>query len=200
MEVLEVLLARHGITNTVRFDPQHSHVQCYAHIINICSSHIISSFTSTPESYISQLKITPDPNYLCHCTDSLDARNKSDSDSGTELGNLDNNDNDDNDQDYELKLASCHRQGNPKPKGWVDTMKCNPLWRAQRVIHLLCSSDNHRTEFQKIIINGNEHGFFTKMDSSGNQVKDDIPVLQVLRDIRTRWDLVYLMLLHLREL
>jgi len=79
-------------------------------------------------------------------------------------------------------------------------MKRNPLRCAQRVIHLLCSSDNHRTEFQKIIVNGNEHGFFTKMDSSGNQVKDDVPVLQVLRDVRTRWDSVYLILLRLREL
>jgi len=113
MEALEVLLARCGITDTVRFDPQCSHVQCYAHIINICSSHVISSFTSTPESYISQLKITSDPDYLCHRGDSSDTGNESDSDSGTESGNSDDNDdndndNDDNDQDYKLKLASCH--------------------------------------------------------------------------------------------
>ena len=130
MEALEVLLARRGITDTVRFDPQRSCVRCYAHIINICSSHIISSFTSTPESYISQLKITPDPDYLCHCSDSLDAGNESDSDSGTESGNSDDDDDDDDDQDYKLKLASCHHQGNPKPKGWVDTMKRDPLRRA----------------------------------------------------------------------
>ena len=81
------------------------------------SSHVISSFTSTPESYISQLKITPDPNYLCHHGDSSDSGNESDSDSGTELGNSDDDDNDDDNQDYKLKLASCHHQGNPKPKG-----------------------------------------------------------------------------------
>jgi len=109
MEALEVLLARRGITDMVRFDPQRSRVRCYAHIINICSSHVISSFTSTPESYISQLKITPDPDYLCHCGDSLDAGNESDLDSGTESGNSDDdNNNNNNNQDYKLKLASCH--------------------------------------------------------------------------------------------
>ena len=55
-------------------------------------------------------------------------------------------------------------------------------------------------EFRKIIVNGNKHGFFTKKDSDGNQVKGDVPELQVLRDMKTRWDSVYLMLLRLRVL
>ena len=195
MEWIEVLLARCGIADTVKFDHLRNRVRCYAHIINICSSHIISSFTSTPESYLSQLKVTLDPDYLTHCNDG----HESDSDSENE--SRDSDDEDVDNHDYELKLARCHRQGNPKSKGWVDTMKGDPLRCTRRVIRLLRSSDHHRSEFRKIIVNGNKHGFFTKTDSNGNQVKDDdVPELQVLRDVKTRWDSVYLMLLRLREL
>ena len=114
----------------------------------------------------------------------------------------DSDDDDVGDQDYELKLARCHnRQGKPpKPKAWVDTMKGDPLRHAQRVIHLLCSSDNHRTKFQKIIVDGNKLSLFMKKDGDGNQVKDNVPELQLLRDVKTRWDSVYMMLLRLRQL
>jgi len=199
MEWIEILLARRGITDTARFDHLCNCVWCYAHIINICSSHIISSFTSTPKSYLSQLKIAVDPNYLTYRSDGSDPRDVSDLDSKNESRDLDDDDVDH--KDYKVKLACCHnRGGNPKPKGWVDTMKGDPLWHARRVIRLLRSSDHHRMEFQKIVVNGNKHGFFTKKDSDGNQVKGNVPELQVLRDVKTRWDSVYLMLLHLRVL
>jgi len=199
MEWIEILLARRGITDMARFDHLRNCVRCYAYIINICSSHIISSFTSTPESYLSQLKVAVDPDYLTYCSDGSDPGDVSDSDCENE--SCDSDDDDVDDKDYKVKLARCHDcRGNPKPKGWVDTMKGDPLQCARRVIHLLHSSDHHRMEFRKIIVNGNEHGFFTKKDSDGNQVKGDVPELQVLRDVKTRWDSVYLMLLCLRVL
>jgi len=153
-----------------------------------------------PESYLLQLKVPLDPNYLTHCSDGLDSGNESDSDSEDE--SHDSDDNNIGDQDYKLKLAHCHnRQGKPpKPKAWVDTMKGDPLWHAWRVIHLLCSLDNHRTEFQKIIVDGNKLGLFMKKDGDSNQVKDNVPELQLLRDMKTRWDSVYMMLLYLRQL
>jgi len=60
-------------------------------------------------------------------------------------------------------------------------MKGDPLWHAQRVIRLLCSSDNHRTEFQKIIVDGNKLSLFMKKDGDGNQVKDNVPELQLVK-------------------
>jgi len=200
MEWIQDILTKHGIADTLSFYHQRNHVWCYAHIINICSSHVISSFTSMPESYLSQLKVPLDPNYLTHHSNGLDSGNESDLDSKDE--SCDSDDDNVGDQDYKLKLAHCHnRQGKPpKPKAWVNTMKGDPLWHAQRVIHLLHSSDNHRTKFQKIIIDGNKLSLFMKKDGDGNQVKDNIPELQLLRDVKTRWDLVYMMLLCLRQL
>jgi len=60
-------------------------------------------------------------------------------------------------------------------------MKGDPLWHAQRVIRLLRSSDNHRTEFQKIIVDGNKLSLFMKKDGDGNQVKDNVPELQLVK-------------------
>ena len=40
------------------------HIRCYAHIINICSSHIVASVTSTSKSYLFNLKIPVDSNYV----------------------------------------------------------------------------------------------------------------------------------------
>jgi len=200
MEWIQDILTKRGIADTLSFHHQRNRVRCYAHIINICSSHVISSFTSTPKSYLLQLKVPLDPDYLTHRSDGLDSGNESDSDSEDE--SCDSDDDDVGDQDYELKLARCHnRQGKPpKPKAWVDTMKGDPLRRARRVIRLLRSSDNHRTEFQKIIVDGNKLSLFMKKDGDGNQVKDNVPELQLLRDVKTRWDSVYMMLLRLRQL
>jgi len=153
-----------------------------------------------PESYLSQLKVPLDPDYLTHRSDGLDSENESDLDSKDEFCDLD--DDDISDQDYKLKLAHCHnRQGKPpKPKAWVDTMRGDPLQHARRVICLLHSSDNHRTKFQKIVVDGNKLSLFMEKDGDGNQVKDNVLELQLLRDMKTRWDLVYMMLLHLRQL
>ena len=181
MEWIQDILTKCGIADTLSFHHQRNCVWCYAHIINICSSHVISSFTSTPESYLLQLKVPLDPNYLTHRSDGLDSGNESDSDSEDEY--CDSDDDDVSDQDYKLKLARCHnRQGKPpKPKAWVDTMKGDPLRRARRVIRLLRSSDNHRTEFQKIIVDGNKLSLFMKKDGDGNQVKDNVPELQLVK-------------------
>ena len=58
-----------------------------------------------PESYLLQLKVPLDPNYLTHRSNGLDSGNESDSDSKDE--SCDSDDDDVGDQDYKLKLARC---------------------------------------------------------------------------------------------
>jgi hypothetical protein len=181
MEELQHLLTKREIANLVSFDPLNNHIQCYAHIINICSSHVIASFTSTSKSYLSRLKVPPSPNHA--------SRNDSDSDDESD------------DDDYELELPGCYdRQGNSKFRAWTECIKHDPLRHAQRVIRLLRSSDEHRKGFEKFIQDGNEHGWFTMKDSDGKRAVVVVPELQLLRDVKTRWDSVYMMLLRLREL
>jgi len=63
MQALESLLEkREKATKPLDFDSLNHCIHCYAHIINICSSHIIASVTSTSKSYLSDLKVPVDPN------------------------------------------------------------------------------------------------------------------------------------------
>ena len=47
---------------------------------------------------------------------------------------------------------------------------------------------------------GNNKQWFTTTDEAGNSIPDTLPCLELLRDVKTRWDSVYLMLHRLREL
>jgi hypothetical protein len=189
MEELQYLLAKCRIGDMVSFDHLNNHIWCYAHIINICSSHIVASFTSTSNSYLAGLKVPLNSKYQIpdNNSDSNDKLHHSDD----EVGN----------KDYNFKLPSCYDcQGNSKFRAWAKGVKRDPLRRARRVIRLLRSSDKHRNGFQKFIQDGNVHGWFTTKHSDGKRAVVVVPELQLLRDVKTRWDSVYMMLLRLREL
>jgi len=185
-DLLEDLLAKCRITEVVSFNHTKNRIWCYAHIINICSSHVVSSFTSTPTSYLAQLNIPLDRDYATH----------DDPDSNNESSHLD-----DDYQDFKLDLPPCysHRDSSGL-QAWVEGIKHDPLRHAQRVIRLLRSSDEHRRGFLELIQNGNKHGWFDMKDKDGKRIAGNVPELQLLRDVKTRWDSVYMMLMHLRVL
>ena len=170
-DLLEDLLTKCGITEVVSFHHMKNRVWCYAHIINICSSHVVSSFTSTPTSYLSQLNIPLDPNYATY--NDLDSNNGS-------------SHSDDDNQDFKLDLPCCYsHQDRSGLQAWVEGIKHDPLRCAQRVIHLLCSSDKHRRGFLKLIQNGNEHSWFNMKDKDGKCIAGNVLELQLLRDVKT---------------
>lgn len=181
MRELESLLAERETDITINFDNLNHRVRCYAHIINICSSHIISSVTSF-KTYVSLHNVSHD---LTTCNDSQDEPD-------------DNNNNNNID---ELELADCYIDGgNLKLKRWFEGIRHDPLRCAQRVIRLLRSSDQHREGFRIFICDRNKCNWFTRKDKNGKCVPTKVSVLQPLRDVKTRWDSVYLMLRRLREL
>ena len=75
MQALESLLEKRKkckkATKPLDFDSLNHHIHCYTHIINICSSHIVASVTSTSKSYLSDLKVPVDPNNVT-CDDDND--------------------------------------------------------------------------------------------------------------------------------
>jgi hypothetical protein len=73
MRELESLLAARKTAIAVGFDHLNHCVRCYAHIINICSSHIISSVTSIPKPHISGLKVPAGSNVRSNNLDDSDA-------------------------------------------------------------------------------------------------------------------------------
>jgi hypothetical protein len=170
----------------VNFDNLNNHVWCYAHIINICSSHIISLVTSVSKWYLSKLKVPIDSNSTIHneSNDELDD------------GNIDT-DHDIDELDLDNFYDDC---GNSKLKEWIAGIKCDPLRRARRIIHLLQSSDQCRKGFHRFIQDRNEQNWFSEKTDTGKWHMVQVPMLQLLRDVKTRWDSVYLILQYLRSL
>jgi len=75
MQELQSLLAKHETAIGLDFDHLKHHIWCYAHIINICSSHIISSMTSVSEWYLSNLKVPADTDCMFCAKDDNDLGN-----------------------------------------------------------------------------------------------------------------------------
>jgi len=97
---------------TIDFSSSNNRICCYAHIINICSAHIIASVTSSKKHDLSSLGIPADG-----------SGNGSDDDSDDEGdGNLAHGIN-------ELELAAeCYDdQGNSNLRQWFSGLKCDPL-------------------------------------------------------------------------
>jgi len=142
--------------------------------------------TSTSKSYLREFDTPGDSSYPT-CPDSDDELDDSDVDPNDNIGNL--------------RLADCYdHRGDLDLKCWFTGMKHDPVGQAHRVICLLHILDQRREEFHAFIEDGNKCGWFTVKNDDGMHVLVEVPVLQLLRDVKTRWDSVYMMLRHLQEL
>jgi len=83
MDALQTLLDQCKISKKIGFDPLDCQICCYAHIINICTSHVIASATSTSKSYLANLKVPVNLDDVA-CGDSNNASDNSASDVGSD--------------------------------------------------------------------------------------------------------------------
>src|SRR5258707_4739340 len=74
-------------------------------------------------------------------------------------------------------------------------LKCDPIKRAHRIVRIVRSSDQRKQVFKNVISTGNNSGWFR---SHNNEVIK-LPNLELLRDVKTRWDSVYRMIEGLLE-
>ncbi|KAH9015353.1 hypothetical protein EDB85DRAFT_2156753 [Lactarius pseudohatsudake] len=172
MRELEALLAARETNIEIDFDHLNHRIRCYAHIVNICSSHVVASVTSTSKSYLTDLGVTPDTHHPV-CDESDDESDDGDTNLHREIDELDLADGYDDSHDSKLK-------------SWVAGIKRDPIRRARRVVCLLRSSDLHREDFLTVISDGNERGWFTrKID--GERTPVQIPELQLLSSVGEVW-------------
>ncbi|SRR6266581_1286705 len=76
-----------------------------------------------------------------------------------------------------------------------DTVATDPIAVARKAVRVIRESGTRRETFNSIIKEGNKKGWFKEEGSSDTIELDE---LQLLRDVRTRWDSVYFMLQRLR--
>jgi len=190
MQSLQTLLDEREVGTKVNFNHLDNRVRCYAHIINICCSHIIASVTSIPKSYLSDLKVPIGSDYASR-DDGLDGN---DSDEGL-----------DNPKPSHtvdpLRLADSFKsKGDPELTRWFLGIARDPLRRARKLVNFLRSSGQRKEGLRDAINKGNATKWFSGKDEDGNHIEVQVPQLELLKDVKTRWDSVYMMLERLRQL
>ncbi|KAN0111972.1 Ribonuclease H-like domain containing protein, partial [Russula decolorans] len=75
-------------------------------------------------------------------------------------------------------------------RAWYIGLKRDPIKCARRIVCIVRSSDQRKQAFKKVINTGNHSGWFRSHD---NEVIE-LPDLELLRDVKTRWDSVYCMI------
>jgi hypothetical protein len=174
------------------FNALSNRVQCLANIITICSSRVIAAFSPKSPTNASLLTLpsTDEPGVA----DLLVMELWDDSDSEYDP---------DPDSDLGPNGAGDLCDLTSRESKWSAGLERNPLNRARSVIRALWASEPIKQRFSEAIEDGNERGWFPARDKYGKLIPGEtaqVKNVPVLRDIKTRWDSVYLMLRRLREL
>jgi len=218
MQELEALLKRHD--DNIEFDHLNNRIRCYPHIINICASHIIASSTRVSKEFLEAFKSETEADMVCSNVgddnddngddgddDDSDDDDSDDDDSDDDDSDDDDGDDDDGDDDDDNDNDGHSVSQEPDvPELTLDAeklsildgearslytgLKRDPIKRARRIVSIVRSSDQRRQAFKDVIKTGNQSGQFR---SHNNEVIK-LPDLQLLRDVRTRWDSVYRMI------
>jgi hypothetical protein len=171
MVELESLLKSEGI----KFSAKENRIPCYAHIINICVSHIVSSL---PKVGADDLEEDDEAIFS-------DDESVSDDDGGFNGDDLEDADDTDNTDNTSFTNAE-----------WSTKLQRNPLKRARAVVRTVRASGQRKDEFLAAIKKGNRNGTFS--DQEGNVVL--VKELQLIKDVRHRWNSLFNMLERLEEL
>lgn len=79
---------------------------------------------------------------------------------------------------------------------YVEAVRDGPIAHGRDIVRAIRSSGQRRANFKQAIISGNEQEWF--VDEETGIVK--LPVVELLRDVKTRWDSSYYMINRLRTL
>jgi hypothetical protein len=83
---------------------------------------------------------------------------------------------------------------------YQDALERDPIALGRAVVQALRASGQRRDAFEDFIKEGNTKGYWEEEDKDGEAIKVKIDVLQLIRDVKTRWDSVYYMIRRLRLL
>lgn len=83
----------------------------------------------------------------------------------------------------------------PTWQTYEEAVKCDPIALARTAVRVIWALEQCHDAFCEVIKDGNVKGWFKV-----NSQRVNIPIKELLHDVATRWDSVYDMLHHLREL
>lgn len=163
--------------------------------------------TSTPDSYLSSLNVPVGSSHVACCdSEGLDDSSDEGSDDGNLDKGLDDGGSDKGSEDSEdadiddIELAdSFDDQGDEELEKWFAAIRRDPLKRARRLVTFLHSSGQRKEGLSDVIKKGNASHQFIGVDN-GKHIVITVPQRELLKDVRTRWDSVFLMLQRLRLL
>ena len=172
-----------------KFDHLNNRVRSLSQIIDICASHIIASCTRVSKKYLKSLVSEDDTSFF-------NIGNDNDNDDGDDAN--DGDESSDNilrrlTEDIRgLELRNSELDRRPEEQTCFSDMmsRCDPIKRARMVVRILRSSDQKKEDFKQLIKNGNKNEWFR--DANSSVVK--VPELELLCDVKNRWDSTYAMI------
>ena len=85
----------------------------------------------------------------------------------------------------------------PDRQTFDEAITRDPIALCRSAIRAIQASGQRRDQFEETIVDGNNRNWFRDPDNASKDYK--VPHLQLLRDIKTRWDSVYYMIRRFRQ-
>jgi hypothetical protein len=134
----------------IPFDHEDNRIMCFPHIINICTTHVIESFTDTALA--------------------------------------------DDQADFDADLPPMV----PAEQTYEEACGRDPIALCRCTVRAIRASGLRRDHFHEIVCSGNTKGWFKSPEDPTETIK--VPEVQLIHDVRTRWDSVFGMIHRFREL
>jgi hypothetical protein len=194
MKELKRLLAEREVS----FHSNDNRIMCFPHVVNIATQNIIRALTN-PDL----MDDDEDENEADNDEDNSDEDNGDEVNGDEDNGDEDNSDEEDDDEqdeddDEEDEDDQGQRGNNMLRKGasnYQDACRENPIDLCRQIARTVRSSGQRRDDFDEMITKGNIKGWF-KVDGQVVQVSQ----LQLLLDVKTRWDSTFTMMKRFIEL
>jgi hypothetical protein len=204
LKELKILLKEREIT----FKYRNNHIPCFPHVVNLCTQSIIKALTD-PERFGTDDNSDDEDNKDEDIVDSEDDDEPEPEEPETEESGSDarssNSDSDDPTSNAKADAAadqSKQKSSNKDPKGArkgattvSEAIKNDVISLTRKIVREFRKSGQRREAFLEMIEVGNKKGWFT-LDGQSVPVQP----LQFLRDVRHRWDSVFLMIRRILEL
>ena len=187
MKELKKLLAEREI-------PSHSEdnrIMCFPHVVNIATQHILQGL-SDPELMGDDIDDNDDADQGGGGEDGNDNEADNDKEGSAEEEEDDDDEDEEGNDDDEDKGNNTMRRG---ASNYHDACGEDPINLSRKIARAVRSSGQRRDEFDEMITNGNTKKWF---QVDGQVV--EVPQLQLLLDVKTRWDSTFTMLKRFIEL